>query len=242
MADQAGGWRVSAARPSENPGGCRAGAGTDLTGPESAMPGLPDRHAADSDAGRIWPTERKTKIPPAAKSVQVKEREVMYLKLTVKQKKFADEYITRKRLWAINELAKRYLSIGDQITREMIEESLAVTRSKKATATQKAAARLMLKLKFGTGVANDIVESFAIVKDRSDPLVQRWIKAVRRRDVICQICESEKHLEVHHISHWADDPVNRIVLENGVLLCSECHSKQHPEISKRMFGGEKHER
>lgn len=57
------------------------------------MPGLPDRNAKDPHAGRIWPTERKTKIPPAAKSVQVTEREVMYLKLTVKQKKFADEYI-----------------------------------------------------------------------------------------------------------------------------------------------------
>ena len=41
------------------------------------MPGLPDRNAKDPHAGRIWPTERKTKIPPAAKSVQVKEREVM---------------------------------------------------------------------------------------------------------------------------------------------------------------------
>ena len=68
------------------------------------MPGLPDCDAKDPHVGRIWTTERKTKIPPAAKSVQVKEREVMYLKLTVKQKKFADEYITRKRLWAVKRL------------------------------------------------------------------------------------------------------------------------------------------
>lgn len=67
---------------------------------------------------------------------------VVYRGLTLKQKKFADEYIIRKRIWACYELAKRYCMSFDSVPEE---------------------------------------------------------------------------------------------LDNGILLCSKCHSLQHPEMSKKMF-------
>jgi len=162
--------------------------------------------------------------------------------LTEKQKRFADEYITRTRLRACRQLAGRYLDIGELVTQDLLDESIEVIRCEKATGVQKTAARIILELKYGKIAANDLVEDFAIVRDRSDPLVRRWVRKIRERDEVCQVCGSDKYLEVHHISHWADDPVNRIKLENGVLLCSICHAKQHPNVNIKMFGGAKHER
>lgn len=36
-----------------------------------------------------------------------------------------------------------------------------------------------------------------------------------------------RQLFVHHISHWSDDPINRINLDNGITLCNKCHSAEH---------------
>ncbi|MFR7638714.1 MAG: HNH endonuclease [Allobaculum sp.] len=40
-----------------------------------------------------------------------------------------------------------------------------------------------------------------------------------KRDKVCQHCGATDNLQVHHISHWSDDPVNRINPDNGILLC-----------------------
>lgn len=163
----------------------------------------------------------------------------MYLKLTVKQKKFSDEYIIRRRIRAAFLLGKRYRNIQNYISEDLVNECFQVIKSLDATAVQKNAAKTILVLKFGAQTTNNSIESFAIVTDRSDALVTRWRKKIKERDKVCQLCGSASRLAAHHISHWADDPINRINPENGILLCSECHSLMHPELAKGLFGVKK---
>lgn len=156
-------------------------------------------------------------------------------KLTLKQQKFADEYIITGRLSAAEELAKRYTDIKNHISSELTEESIKVISSPNTRAYQKKAAKIVLKLKFGVVKANDIVENVAVVTDRNDSLVRRWRKKVIERDSCCVMCGETKGLNAHHMSRWADDPINRINIDNGIALCAECHAKQHPELTNLML-------
>ena len=160
---------------------------------------------------------------------------MVYHGLTLKQKKFADEYIIRKRIWACYELAKRYCMSFDSVPEELVNECKEVIASIETNAMQKLAAKTILQIKYGKIETNNIIEKFAVVTDRQDSLVVRWTKKIKKRDKVCQLCGSSNNLTAHHISHWADDPINRINIDNGILLCSKCHSLQHPEMSKKMF-------
>lgn len=63
---------------------------------------------------------------------------------------------------------------------------------------------------------------------RRDPAVARWRAAVLKRDgYTCQSCGSVNDLHAHHIEHWADAPSKRVVLENGITLCRDCHVEVH---------------
>lgn len=76
-----------------------------------------------------------------------------------------------------------------------------------------------------------MVEDLAVVTDRSDPLVRKWRKSVLARDNnTCQQC-GEKGNHAHHIVHWAESPVDRVKVSNGITLCKECHAKEHIEIA-----------
>lgn len=125
----------------------------------------------------------------------------------------------------------------NSVSFELTAECKDIIASEEATGIQKLAAKEILKIKYGKKRTNDIIEKFAVVKDRSDSLVCRWVRKVRERDKVCQLCGGEDYLSVHHISRWADDPINRINIDNGILLCGKCHSKQHPEMSEKMFKG-----
>ena len=113
----------------------------------------------------------------------------------------------------------------------MINEFIGVCSSLDATPARKKAARTLLDIMMGKQNADDALDNIAIVSDRNDSLVRKWKSRVINRDRRCVFCESEEKLEAHHISHWADDPVNRINVDNGITLCVECHAKKHPEIS-----------
>lgn len=112
---------------------------------------------------------------------------------------------------------------------DLANESLAVIISAHTTPAQKRAGRIVLNHFFGISEVNEMIQDVAVVIDRNDPLVKRWTKAVISRDKACVECGSESDLHAHHISHWADDPINRINVNNGVALCKYCHSKMHPE-------------
>ncbi len=65
-------------------------------------------------------------------------------------------------------------------------------------------------------------------RDRNTKEYIEWRKSVLKRDNFkCVLCESIKNLEVHHIVRWIDSVELRYELDNGILLCSDCHNKVH---------------
>ena len=70
-------------------------------------------------------------------------------------------------------------------------------------------------------------------KDRNGALYNEWRKQVYERDnYTCQCCG--KHggkLNVHHLYNYAEYICLRLVIENGVTLCEDCHKKFH-----RLYG------
>lgn len=57
---------------------------------------------------------------------------------------------------------------------------------------------------------------------------RRWRKAVFLKDGFrCTRCESNEHLHAHHVARWAYFPEMRLVIDNGITLCRECHRKEH---------------
>ena len=64
------------------------------------------------------------------------------------------------------------------------------------------------------------------------PEVYQWRQAVWKRDSrTCRLCnESGKELVAHHIYPWAEFPLMRICVSNGVTLCDNCHIWTHKHI------------
>lgn len=140
--------------------------------------------------------------------------------------------MVKERLWAAGELLKRYkYHMEVKIPDDVLVDALTIMMSVDAKWYQKKAARMLLDCQFGKEVVNDMIEGFAVVTDRNDPLVRRWRKSVLKRDGKCEVCGEEENLQAHHIAHWSEDPVNRINVDNGISLCVNCHSLEHPELS-----------
>ena len=134
-----------------------------------------------------------------------------------------------RRIYALNEILKRYYTMKEELfDLDLVIESLENVISKKTDKYQKKAGRTILIFFYGERETNNMIEKYAIVSERNDSLVLRWKNKVLKRDNwTCQHCGAKEHLVVHHISHWADDPINRINLDNGIPLCSHCHSEEH---------------
>lgn len=134
-----------------------------------------------------------------------------------------------RRMYAGNEILKRYyFSKESEFDLSVAIDALAAIISKETDKYQKKAGRFILNFFYGIQETNNMIEDHAIVTEREDPLVRRWKKKVLDRDdYTCQHCGSREKLVVHHISHWSDDPVNRINVDNGITLCPSCHSKEH---------------
>lgn len=142
------------------------------------------------------------------------------------------------KLWAAKEILKRYrCSEKIDIPKDVIIDSVAVIISVRTSAEQKKAARILLDYVLGVKTTDSIIMDNAVVLDRNDKLVRQWKKEVLERDGKCMECGSKDNLHAHHISHWADDPVNRINIKNGITLCKDCHAMEHPEIENLIRGG-----
>lgn len=62
------------------------------------------------------------------------------------------------------------------------------------------------------------------MRDYNDPKYKAWRLAVKRRDKFkCKKCGSRKKLAAHHIKKWADHPLLRYDVNNGITLCRKCH-------------------
>lgn len=174
----------------------------------------------------------------------------MMAKLTIKQQKFADEYLIsgnatqaalmtdevrhirsmqdpiKQQIKAAECLLKRCLC--KKFNLKICVDGLAVIISINATSYQKMAARVLLNYYLGVHQTNNLIEQSAVITDREDMLVKRWRKRVLERDkYTCQHCGSHLNLCAHHISYWSNDPVNRINVDNGITLCSSCHAEEH---------------
>lgn len=144
------------------------------------------------------------------------------------------------RLWACKELLKRYrLQDRVKVKQEDINLAVEAISSTDATWYQKKAARMILDYAWGKSDTDKFIEHIAVVCDRNDSLVRKWRNKVIERDKSCVSCGEEKRLHAHHISHWADDPINRVNVDNGVTLCDKCHAKEHPDISSLILSGVK---
>lgn len=53
------------------------------------------------------------------------------------------------------------------------------------------------------------------------------VRAIKARDQHCQFpgCTATRHLQIHHIQHWADG--GSTCIDNGVCLCSKHHTFVH---------------
>lgn len=65
---------------------------------------------------------------------------------------------------------------------------------------------------------------------------RNWRKEVLNRDCYtCQCCQKSKNidLEVHHIHNFASNEELRFSVENGIVLCKECHIEFHTTYGYR---------
>ena len=54
-----------------------------------------------------------------------------------------------------------------------------------------------------------------------------WRVQVIRRDKVCAVCGSVKRRQAHHKNSGAYFADERFNVENGITLCSSCHTKYH---------------
>ena len=64
---------------------------------------------------------------------------------------------------------------------------------------------------------------------RNYPAYYEWRTLIYKRDnYTCQICSKRGHvLNAHHLDGYRNNPDKRILLENGITLCKECHDNFH---------------
>ena len=104
----------------------------------------------------------------------------------------------------------------------------AILIDRNATAIQKTAALVLVEI-FCPDIRERLDPALlGAVLHRDDNEVRLWRKAVLSRDGnCCTRCGATKELHAHHIARWADAPHLRIVVDNGVTLCRECHEEEH---------------
>lgn len=73
------------------------------------------------------------------------------------------------------------------------------------------------------------------LNDRSYPEYKEWRILIYKRDeYTCQICgQVNGELRAHHLDGYANNYDKRILLENGITLCKECHDDFHHQFGNR---------
>ena len=69
----------------------------------------------------------------------------------------------------------------------------------------------------------------------------KWYRAWRRlvikqQGYICNRCGSLENLHVHHKKLYAKDMKERLKLNNGEVLCFDCHDAEHGGYISRKYG------
>lgn len=74
----------------------------------------------------------------------------------------------------------------------------------------------------------EFVKEFNIKWKRRDYYteINRWRKQLfKKYGYKCVKCNNTNNLECHHIKGWAEYPESRFDIDNGQVLCLDCHSK-----------------
>ena len=69
-----------------------------------------------------------------------------------------------------------------------------------------------------------------MTRNWNDPTYKAWRTNVYKRDKFtCQMpnCGSKGRLNAQHIKKWADNPILRFNVNNGITLCHKCHKMIH---------------
>jgi len=75
------------------------------------------------------------------------------------------------------------------------------------------------------------MEHLGPIVGRNAKEVAMWKKKILERDENkCQLCGSDEYLEVHHKIPWAEAPEYRLHVDNGIVLCVDCHANQHEKL------------
>jgi len=64
-------------------------------------------------------------------------------------------------------------------------------------------------------------------------------EALKRDCYKCQLCSSNKKLELHHVKEWCNYPDLRYDITNVQILCKECHKKTDNYATKAILKREK---
>lgn len=76
-----------------------------------------------------------------------------------------------------------------------------------------------------------LTDADRIVRHYSEPLLRKWIREVKRRDdFTCWVCGYQNEngeMVAHHLNAWSKFPEQRIDLNNGVVMCEQCHNEFH---------------
>lgn len=92
---------------------------------------------------------------------------------------------------------------------------------------RKMAANLILKILIKKKFRRQLFEDKELYPyKRSDYRVSAWRDKVLANGK-CEICGKTENLEAHHVLHWADYPMGRIDIKNGMCICVECHANEH---------------
>jgi 5-methylcytosine-specific restriction endonuclease McrA len=63
---------------------------------------------------------------------------------------------------------------------------------------------------------------------------KKWKEQVKKQNgSICQKCGNDKNLIIHHIYSYKENWDRRHDVNNGVVLCQECHKKFHKSFGYR---------
>ena len=83
--------------------------------------------------------------------------------------------------------------------------------------------------RFWKGGLDNVARQYRL---RAKNIFGTWSLKVRKRDKICQKCNSIKKLYAHHIFNYDFYPEKALDLDNGITLCEICHKKFHKTYGK----------
>lgn len=64
-------------------------------------------------------------------------------------------------------------------------------------------------------------------KKRNNYTYRKWRRGVIDRDKRCMVCGTKDNLQAHHIKSFAQFPLLRFDLKNGITMCELCHRNHH---------------